>query len=124
VVARLDGAVLSIDDSANQLAYGAGTTPRMIFEGRVAQAPGEAVVAFRDALEEASALARDRRSADDEPAPRSSTAPAAAPVAPAATDAPSQAQPLAEPAAAGEPVNGGFQDVPADGGTRIEELPR
>ncbi|HEY0503005.1 MAG TPA: lipid-binding SYLF domain-containing protein, partial [Lysobacter sp.] len=33
----LDGAVLSIDDAANQLAYGEGSTPRMIFEGRTAQ---------------------------------------------------------------------------------------
>ena len=117
----LDGAVLSIDDATNQLAYGAGTTPRMIFEGR-AQAPGEAVVAFRDALEEASALARDRRSADDdEPAPRRSAAPVAAPAEPAGTDA--QTQPLAAPAAGSEPVNGSFQDVPADGSTRIEALP-
>ena len=30
----LDGAVLAIDDAANEAVYGRGTTPRMIFEGR------------------------------------------------------------------------------------------
>jgi lipid-binding SYLF domain-containing protein len=47
----LDGAVLSIDDAANQLAYGQGTTPRMIFEGRTPRQPDAKVVDFRDALE-------------------------------------------------------------------------
>lgn len=47
----LDGAVISIDHKANQAAFGANTTPRAIFEGRTA-APGAALVAFRDALEE------------------------------------------------------------------------
>src|SRR6476661_1247636 len=46
----LDGAVLSIDDAANQSVYGEGTTPRMIFEGRAAARPSDAVVAFRDRL--------------------------------------------------------------------------
>src|SRR3546814_410448 len=32
----LDGAVLSIDDAANEAVYGMDTTPRMIFEGRAA----------------------------------------------------------------------------------------
>ncbi|MEG3193230.1 YSC84-related protein, partial [Lysobacter sp. D1-1-M9] len=53
----LDGAVLSIDDDANQAAYGQGTTPRMIFEGRAAQQPSNAIVDFRDQLEEATAAA-------------------------------------------------------------------
>lgn len=57
----LDGAVLSIDDEANQAVYGQGTTPRMIFEGRTAQQPSDAVVDFRDRLEEATALARAER---------------------------------------------------------------
>ena len=48
----LDGAVLSIDNGANRSAYGAGVTPRMIFEGRAPQAPSAAIVAFRDTLEE------------------------------------------------------------------------
>ena len=45
----LDGAVLAIDDAANEAVYGRDTTPRMIFEGRAAQPPSNAVVAFRDA---------------------------------------------------------------------------
>ena len=57
----LDGAVLSIDDDANQHVYGDGTTPRMIFEGRAMGHPSTAVVAFRDQLEEATALARTNR---------------------------------------------------------------
>ena len=57
----LDGAVLSIDNGANRSAYGVGVTPRMVFEGRATQAPSSAIVAFRDALEEASAGARVTR---------------------------------------------------------------
>jgi lipid-binding SYLF domain-containing protein len=51
----LDGAVLSIDDAADESVYGRDTTPRMIFESRAPQAPSADVVAFRDALEEATA---------------------------------------------------------------------
>jgi len=76
----LDGAVLSIDDAADESVYGRDTTPRMIFESRAPQAPSGAVVAFRDALEEATATARARRAAED--------APVAAPAAPAAAPAP------------------------------------
>ena len=57
----LDGAVLSIDDDANQAVYGAGTTPRMIFEGRTAQPASDAIVDVRDQLEEATASARYAR---------------------------------------------------------------
>ena len=57
----LDGAVLSIDDNANQAVYGAGTTPRMIFEGRTAQPASDAIVDVRDQLEEATASARYAR---------------------------------------------------------------
>ena len=57
----LDGAVLSIDDAANQAVYGDGSTPRMIFEGRATGHPSTAVVAFRDQLEEATSLARSNR---------------------------------------------------------------
>jgi lipid-binding SYLF domain-containing protein len=63
----LDGAVLSIDDAANQAAYGAGVTPRMIFEGRVSTPPSPAVVAFRDRLEEATAIARTNRGTTSAP---------------------------------------------------------
>lgn len=57
----LDGAVLSIDDAANEAAYGRDTTPRMIFEGRIDATPSNAVVDFRDRLEEATAMARSNR---------------------------------------------------------------
>jgi lipid-binding SYLF domain-containing protein len=64
----LDGAVLSIDDDANQAVYGQGTTPRMIFEGRAQQQPATAVVDFRDQLEEATAAARAARGTEGGPA--------------------------------------------------------
>jgi lipid-binding SYLF domain-containing protein len=57
----LDGAVLTIDDAANEAVYGRDTTPRMVFEGRVGGQPSAAVVDFRDLLEEATATARARR---------------------------------------------------------------
>jgi len=47
----LDGSVLKIDQDANAAVYGAGITPRRIFEGGVGNVP-QAVVKFRDALEE------------------------------------------------------------------------
>ena len=47
----LDGTWLRIDHDANQAVYGRDTTPRMVFEGRTDPAP-DAVVAFRDRLEE------------------------------------------------------------------------
>ena len=83
----LDGAVLSIDDAANQAVYGQGTTPRMIFEGRAAQRPSNAVVSFRDQLEEASAAARLARNDG-----------AVAPARPSVTTAPAEAAtPQAQP---------------------------
>jgi lipid-binding SYLF domain-containing protein len=107
----LDGAVLSIDDAANQLAYGQGTTPRMIFEGRTPRQPDDKVVDFRDALEEASALARDRRGGHASAAPARRGAPATTTVA--------QTQAMAPAAAEAQPAP--FQDVPAD--VRSEPLP-
>ena len=47
----LDGSVLKIDYDANAAVYGAGITPRRIFEGGVGNVPPD-VVRFRDALEE------------------------------------------------------------------------
>ncbi|KQZ56815.1 hypothetical protein ASD53_09940 [Lysobacter sp. Root559] len=107
----LDGAVLQIDDQANQVVYGNGTTPRMIFEGRSAQAPSEAVVDFRDRLEEASAIARTNRQEEPRPATGatvypSNPTPAAAPVQPAPV----------QPAAPTEPA-----DEPSQ--TKVEPLP-
>lgn len=96
----LDGAVLSIDDAANQSVYGNGTTPRMIFESRAQQAPPADLVKLRDTVEEATAsahasrLAEDQRNAKVEAAraasqPRSgvatTTSPDATQVAPATT---------------------------------------
>jgi len=50
----LDGSAISIDHRANELVYGAGTTPRMVFENRVANVPAQ-IVDFRDRLEEVAA---------------------------------------------------------------------
>ncbi|MBW8822954.1 MAG: lipid-binding SYLF domain-containing protein [Xanthomonadales bacterium] len=56
-----DGAVIAIDDEANQRMYGQGATPRMIFEHRTPVRPPNVIVDFRDALEEAGATAHNRR---------------------------------------------------------------
>jgi len=105
----LDGAVLSIDNAANQAVYGNGSTPRMIFEGRTERpmAAGT-IVDFRDGLEEATASARARRGTEGTQtamAPAANTA-APATVSPAAApgaDQPVQPQPSAfEPVQAGE----------------------
>lgn len=104
----LDGAVLSIDDAANEAVYGRDTTPRMIFEGRAIGQPSNAVVDFRDCLEEATAAARASRSGDPSPA----RAPAA--VAGAATG------PLPSPQA-NDPQPQPFKTVEAP--TKVEPLP-
>ena len=95
----LDGAVLSIDNGANRGAYGAGITPRMIFEGRIPQAPSAAIVAFRDALEEATAAARAARGKGTGTPPAQAAAEGASTLQPLdATDNPATTVPL-EPAA-------------------------
>jgi lipid-binding SYLF domain-containing protein len=48
----LDGTRLAIDNHSDEAVYGAGTTPRAIFEGRAGNG-SDAMVAFRDRLEEA-----------------------------------------------------------------------
>ncbi len=113
----LDGAVLSIDDAANQLVYGEGTTPRMIFEGRTRQQPGDGVVEFRDALEEATAIARERRGGVAVPRTNATTAPTAATTGTTQT---AQTQPLAPPGDEAKPAP--FEDVPADS-IQSEPLP-
>ncbi|RMH88106.1 hypothetical protein EBB59_12085 [Lysobacter pythonis] len=91
----LDGAVLRIDNAANQLVYGEGATPRMIFENRAPRAADPAVVAMRDALEEATATARARR---HEPEERPVHAPVAQPATPTApASAPAANPPPAQP---------------------------
>jgi lipid-binding SYLF domain-containing protein len=112
----LDGAVLQIDDDANVAVYGSAATPRAIFESR-AGIPSDAVVGFRDQLEEATAIARAaRRDEPSEPA-----APMAAPVTVTGSSAsqPEVSQP--QPATT-EAQPQGFQPV-ADGEIRSEPLP-
>ena len=92
----LDGAVLSIDNGANRSAYGQDVTPRMVFEGRAPQAPSAAIVAFRDALEEATASARQARSGNGG-APASASRVAAA-NAPASDEAKVQTLDIGNPA--------------------------
>ena len=99
----LDGAVLSIDNGANSSTYGNAVTPRAVFEGRAPQAPSAAIVAFRDALEEATASARQARGGT--PAPVAAPAdPGAASVQPLYSDNPATTTPLdAPPAQPGKP---------------------
>src|SRR5690606_39922678 len=113
----LDGAVLSIDDGSNASVYGAGTTPRMIFEGRAGGAPSAAVTGFTNTLEEATAAARYARGTRDQAA-APATAPTAPPSSPGATTTP----------ATTTPQPGAFEPVPAqepeeDNPARIESLP-
>ena len=102
----LDGAVLSIDNGANRTAYGSGATPRAVFEGRAPQAPSAAITGFRDALEEATAAARQARARQLRTPPTDSiqssggaSASGEARVQPLASDNPATTTPL-EPAAA------------------------
>ena len=107
----LDGAVLSIDDAANEAVYGRDTTPRMIFESRIAQSPSADVVAFRDQLEEATSVARGRRGTASTPA-----RPAAAS---AAVTASASTSPLTAPSTSAAPA--AFETVEAP--TAVEPLP-
>jgi len=104
----LDGAVLAIDDAADEAVYGRDTTPRMIFEGRAPQHPSDAVVDFRDRLEEASAAARTARGTPAAPAPTAAPlapAPQAAPVPPAANATqPTPFEPVQDQPATTEPL--------------------
>ncbi|KAF1720244.1 lipid-binding SYLF domain-containing protein [Pseudoxanthomonas wuyuanensis] len=102
----LDGAVLQIDDDANVAVYGSAATPRAIFEGRAGY-PSDAVVGFRDQLEEATMIARSARG---------TSAPAAR-AAPPVHIEPAQTAPPAEPA----PQTQGFQPV-GDDEVRSEPL--
>lgn len=99
----LDGAVLAIDDRANEAVYGRDTTPRMIFEDRTTQPASEAVETFRAKLADASAAARSARQDDPAPAaPAAATtaapAPAPAPVDAAADPKPQPFEPAENPA--------------------------
>ncbi|RRN53945.1 ligand-binding protein SH3 [Pseudoxanthomonas sp. SGNA-20] len=114
----LDGAVLRIDSNAQAVVYGSTTTPRMVFEDRAQAAPSNAIVAFRDQLEEATHAAR---------VTRGTAAPAAAPVG--RVTIPNQQpqaqtqglQTLPAPPPAGPAPTQGFE--PVDDGVRSEPLP-
>ena len=108
----LDGAVLSIDDAANESAYGRDTTPRMIFESRITQPPSADVVAFRDELEEATSIARGRRGTA--PAQAMPTSQDTATATGTATTAPLVAAPST-------PAPAAFETVEAP--TTVEPLP-
>ena len=110
----IDGAVLSIDDDANTAVYGAGTTPRMIFEGRAGGTPSSAVAGFTTTLEEATAAARYARGTGVQPAATPATPPTGT-----ATTSPIGTQP-AQP--------GTFEPVPddeaaSDNPATVEPLP-
>lgn len=105
----LDGAALTIDDAANEAVYGRDTTPRMIFEGRARQQPSDAVVDFRDRLEEATAVARAARGTD---AAHAARAPAVAPQRQAPIELPPADEARPEP----------FQPV-EDNPATVEPLP-
>ncbi len=108
----LDGAVLSIDDAANESVYGRDSTPRMIFEGRTPGQASSAVVDFRDLLEEATATARARRGTD-RPVAQAAPRPASAPL-------PAEPQPVQPQPAQSQ----GFEPVdPAQNPAQVETLP-
>ena len=94
----VDGAALAIDDAANQRVYGAGSTPRMIFEGRTPVRTPNALVDFSDAIEEAAAAAHTRRAEADGQVTTSTTAPATVTAAPAASAPAPATVPAATPA--------------------------
>ena len=116
----LDGAVLAIDDKADEAVYGQDTTPRMIFEDRYAQRPSDAVVGFRDALEEATSAARAARADDTDDAPPAAPATAQAAASGAASTEP--VLPATTVTAPANPQPGAFQPV-EDAPATAEPLP-
>ena len=118
----LDGAVLSIDDGSNTRVYGAGTTPRMIFEGRAGGTPSAAITGFVDTLEEATAAARYARGTGVQ-AQATADAPVAAGEVTArpATTVPAGSAPASQPGAF-EPVTA--EDAPDEANpATVEPLP-
>ena len=109
----LDGAVLQIDDDANVAVYGPNSTPRAILENRAGRAPSNAIVDFRDRLEEASATARVARGGSAVPVARASTAAPAIREVPEATTIPAQPS---------DPRPRGFEPVDDQPAT-VEPLP-
>ena len=115
----LDGAVLQIDDAANLQAYGQRTTPRMIIEGRMPEAPSQDVVGFRDRLEEATYSARGNRTGGASRGPRAVSAPVV--VSAPATSAVSNEAVTAPLGATPVQSQPGFQPV-SEGEIRTETL--
>ena len=102
-----DGAVLQIDDEANTAVYGSAAAPRAIFESRAGQ-PSDAVVGFRDQLEEVTELARGNRGTG-RAAPSATTHAPEPAVAPLVVEAPAQTQgfePVQEGKVRTEPLDG------------------
>lgn len=118
-----DGAVIAIDDDANQRVYGPGSTPRMIFEQRTPKRAPNVVVDFRDALEEAGATAHNRRMVErDKGADIDRAVEAAERGAPAtATDAPAATPVATDPAPAATEQGAGQSDPEPD--VTTEALP-
>ncbi|TYT26228.1 ligand-binding protein SH3 [Luteimonas viscosa] len=117
----LDGAVLQIDNDANREVYGDNTTPRMIFEGRAQQPPSDAVVAFRDQLEEATSAARAARGTEGAPATTATASATAAATAPAPGDG-VQTAPIVDDTAPRDPQPQPFVPVD-DNPALVEPLP-
>lgn len=117
----LDGAVLQIDDDANIAVYGNTTTPRAILENRPGQQPSNAVVDFRDHLEEASATARVARGGSAVPVPHSAPQAQAQSQAPTIQDVP-EASTAPLQSQQGQPATQGFQNV-EDQPATVEPLP-
>ena len=118
----LDGAVLAIDDAANEAVYGRDTTPRMIFEDRAGQRPSDAVVAFRDELEEATAAARAARRDDAAPPARTAQAATATVDATATSTTSATAEPALPATTVEAPQPTPFQPV-GDNPATTEPLP-
>ena len=119
----LDGAALQIDDAANLDAYGTGTTPRMILEGRLSAAPSSDVVAFRDRLEESTYAAREKRGTQSSAATAPSSVPRTQAVTVSGTTragGEAVTQPLQSTPAEAAPQQG-FQPV-SEGEIRTESL--
>ena len=116
----LDGAVLSIDDDANEATYGRDATPRMVFEGRADTQPSQAVVDFRDLLEEATATARARRGTEGSVAAQAS---ASTPVSTPAASATTSTEGAVTVPVGQQPAEQPSTFEPVDNPAQVEALP-
>ena len=117
----LDGAALRIDNKAQAEVYGSTTTPRMVFEDRAPAPAGNAIVAFRDQLEEATYNARLTRGTSG-PAPVATSGRVTIPNQQPEPQVQTQGvQPLPAPPVTGPAPTQGFE--PVDDTVRSEPLP-